>query len=318
MCSVLSENPDRFALLPVERDSVFAMYKRHQSTYWTPSEIDFSHDRSDYEKLSDEERSFLRGVLSFFAISDGLVVENLVENFSSEVQWMEARAFYSFQAMIEVVHAETYGLQIEGLGLDVKELSQVVHSDGAIKAKADWARKWFDGSLPLAERLLAMMCFEGINFSASFASIFYFKKTRAGKMPGLTFSNELISRDESLHCLFACLLLKEGGLPRVSESRAHSIVRESVDVEKQFVRESLQVGLIGMSSDQMCEYVEFISNYYLRELGYTPLYPDASNPFEFMELISLQGKSNFFERRVGEYAMSSVSASEEIKFNEEF
>lgn len=316
--SVLVENPNRFALLPVEHDSVFEMYKKHQSTYWTPAEIDFAVDRQDYDALKPEEREFLRRVLSFFAISDGIVVENLVENFCSEVQWMEARAFYTFQSMIEVVHAETYGLQIQSLGLDASKLSAIVHEDGAIRAKAEWAQKWFNRELPLQQRLLAFMCFEGINFSASFASIFYFKKNRPGKMPGLTFSNELISRDEALHCQFAILLLLEGGLPLPEQSVAHSIVRESVEVEKQFVRESLDVRLIGMNAEAMCEYVEFISNHYMKELGYEPLYPDAKNPFEFMELISLQGKTNFFEKRVGEYAMSSIKADEEIKFDDDF
>lgn len=319
---VLSSNPDRFSLFPLspEHKVFYDAFKQHQSTYWTTEEIDFSQERRDYEAcLSKNEKHWLETVLSFFAVGDGIVNENINMNFAEEVQVPEARCFYTMQELIETIHMECYGTMIQSI-VDREqqhELAQAIHKNPCIARKAEWATQWFYRDKPFQERLVAFMVVEGIHFSASFASIFYLRKSKPGKFPGITFANELISRDEALHCSFAILLLKHGGLDMPKESVVHKIVRSGVDVEKDFVRNCLQVPLIGMCEKKMCEYVEFTADYWLCQLGCAKLY-NTRNPFEFMDHISLSSKSNFFEKRVAEYSTGQVNKSDELSFDDEF
>lgn len=308
---LLKENKERFVLLPINYPRVWEMYKKHEASFWTAEEIDLSSDTKDWNNLNDGERHFISHVLAFFAASDGIVNENLAVNFMSEVQLPEARCFYGFQIMMENIHSETYALLIDTYIKDNTEktrLFNAIDTVPAVKKKADWALRWIDNG-SFAERLVAFAAVEGIFFSGSFCSIFWMKKR--GLMPGLTFSNELISRDEGLHCEFACLLysMLQNRLP---ESEVHGIIRDAVEIEKEFVTEALPVALIGMNAKLMQQYIEFVADRWISELGYTPIY-NTTNPFDFMEMISLQGKTNFFEKRVGDYQKAGVLGNKESK-----
>ncbi len=301
---ILKENPNRFVLFPIQNDEVWQMYKKAEASFWTAEEIDLSQDLKDWENLNDGERHFISHVLAFFAASDGIVNENLAVNFMNEVQIPEARCFYGFQIMMENIHSETYSLLIDTY---VKKQSEKDHLFNALETvpavgkKGEWALKWIE-SETFAERLIAFAAVEGIFFSGSFCSIFWMKKR--GLMPGLTFSNELISRDEGLHCDFACLLysMLENKLP---QERVHAIISDAVAIEQEFVTDALPVDLIGMNAKLMSQYIEFVADRLLIALGCSKIY-NASNPFDFMEMISLQGKTNFFEKRVGEYQKAGV------------
>ena len=303
---ILQDNKDRFVLFPIRYDEVWKMYKKAEASFWTAEEIDLSHDQKDWERLNDNERHFVKHVLAFFAASDGIVNENLAINFMREVQIPEARCFYGFQTMIENIHSETYSLLIDTYIKDAAEKEKLFHAMETVpcvKKKAEWALRWISKkNASFAERLIAFAAVEGIFFSGSFCSIFWLKKR--GLMPGLSFSNELISRDEGLHCDFACLLynMLEG---KLSTERVQEIIGDAVAIEKEFVSDSLPVDLIGMNAKMMCQYIEFVADRLLVALGYHRLF-NATNPFDFMELISLQGKTNFFEKRVGEYQKAGV------------
>lgn len=304
---ILSPDSSRFVMFPIQYQSVWEFYKKHLASFWTADEISFSEDVKHFEKLSDDEQFFIKHVLAFFAASDGIVNENLAINFIEEVQVPEARAFYTVQQMMETVHSETYSLLIDTYVTDSEEklrLFNAIENFDAIKLKAEWALNWMNRERTFAERLVAFACVEGIHFSGSFCAIFYMRKR--GLMPGLCFANELIARDEGLHANFACLLygLLEN---KLTQEQVLEIVESAVQVEKHFVTESLPVGLIGMNADLMNTYIEFVADHLLTELGCHKKW-NAQNPFEFMTLISLQGKTNFFERRVGEYAKAGVMA----------
>lgn len=317
---ILEENKNRFVLFPIKHNQIWQMYKQAESSFWTAEEIDLSTDIIHFEnKLNDDERYFIKHVLAFFAASDGIVNENLAVNFMNEVQYPEARCFYGFQIMIENIHSEAYSLLIDTYIKDPAEKEYLFHAIDTVPSvskKAEWALKWISmGSFP--ERLIAFAAVEGIFFSGSFCSIFWLKKR--GLMPGLSFANELISRDEGLHCDFACLLYKELQ-NKLAPETAQEIILSAVTIEKEFVRDSLPCRLIGMNADMMCQYIEFVADRLLVALGVDKLF-NASNPFDFMDLISIPGKTNFFERRVSEYQKSGVMASKEstvFAMNEEF
>jgi len=303
---MLQENMNRFVLFPIEHAEIWEMYKLHAAAFWTAEEIDLAEDAKDWKKLNDNERHFLKHVLAFFAASDGIVNENLVTNFADEVQWAEARCFYGFQIMMENIHAETYSLLIDTYITDPIEkdhLFNALETVPSVKKKGTWALKWLSRKKgTFAQRLVAFAAVEGIFFSGSFCAIFWLKKR--GLMPGLTFSNELISRDEGLHCDFACLLhnqLNRGA----GENIIHRIISEAVEIETEFVTSALPVELIGMNAGLMRQYIEFVADRLLVSLGASKLY-DVTNPFPWMEMISMQGKTNFFEKRVGEYQKSGV------------
>lgn len=306
---LLKENKDRFVILPINYPRVWEMYKKHEASFWTAEEIDLSGDLKDWNALNDGERHFISHILAFFAASDGIVNENLAVNFMSEVQLPEARCFYGFQIMMENIHSETYALLIDTYIKDAVEKNKLFHAIETIpcvKEKAAWALRWIECGT-FAQRLVAFAAVEGIFFSGSFCSIFWLKKR--GLMPGLTFSNELISRDEGLHCEFACLLygmLKH----KLKAEEVYEIIGDAVTIEKQFITDSLPVDLIGMNARLMQQYIEFVADRWLVELGYEKLY-HATNPFDFMELISLQGKTNFFEKRVGDYQKAGVLADKQ-------
>lgn len=304
---LLAENKRRFVLLPIQHQEIWGMYKKAEASFWTAEEIDLSQDLTDWAKLNDNERHFVSHILAFFAASDGIVNENLAMRFSNEVQVPEARCFYGFQIAIENIHSETYSLLIDTYIRNAAEkeyLFNAIETVPAVKKKAEWALKWIESSKSFAERLIAFAAVEGIFFSGSFCSIFWLKKR--GLMPGLTFSNELISRDEGLHCDFACLLysmIKN----KPSEETVREIISDAVAIEKEFITEALPVDLIGMNSKLMSQYIEFVADRLIKALGYKPIY-GSSNPFDWMELISLEGKTNFFEKRVGDYQKSGVMA----------
>jgi ribonucleoside-diphosphate reductase beta chain len=301
---LLKDNKDRFVILPIKYPKIWEQYKKHEASFWTAEEIDLGDDMKDWNALNDGERHFISHILAFFAASDGIVNENLAVNFMSEVQLPEARCFYGFQIMMENIHSETYALLIDTYIKDPKEKDRLFHAIDtvpAVKKKAEWALRWIDNGT-FAERLVAFAAVEGIFFSGSFCSIFWMKKR--GLMPGLTFSNELISRDEGLHCEFACLLYSMLQ-NKLTEKQVHAIIGDAVTIEKEFITDALPVALIGMNAQLMQQYIEFVADRWLSELGYSKIY-NATNPFDFMELISLQGKTNFFEKRVGEYQKSGV------------
>jgi ribonucleoside-diphosphate reductase beta chain len=307
---LLALSGDRFVLFPIQHHAVWEMYKQAVASFWTAEEVDLSSDIEHWRSLSDNERYFISHVLAFFAASDGIVNENLASRFSTEVQIPEARCFYGFQIAIENIHSEMYSLLIDTYIQDPHEKHRLFHAIDTmpcVQEKAHWALKWINDSDSFAERLLAFALVEGVFFSSSFCSIFWLKKR--GKMPGLTFSNELISRDEGLHCDFACLLY--GMLNhKLSEERLREIVLSAVDIEKRFVTDSLPVELIGMNARLMSQYVEFVADRLVTELGYAKIF-HAQNPFPFMEHISLQNKSNFFECRVGAYQKAGVMSGKE-------
>jgi len=305
---LLDPNPERFCTFPIRYHDIWEMYKKAEASFWTAEEIDLMEDTRHWENLNNDERHFISHVLAFFASSDGIVNENLGVRFMNEIQIPEARAFYSFQITMESIHSETYATLIESYIKDPQEktkLFKAIQTIPIIKRKAEWALKWITSSDSFAERLIAFACVEGIFFSGSFCAIFWLKKR--GMMPGLTFSNELISRDEGLHRDFACLLYRHLN-NKLDESVILDIIISAVELEKEFVCDALPVNLIGMNNILMSQYIEFVADHLLTSLGLEKYYR-VENPFEWMELISLQGKTNFFEKRVGEYQKAGVMAS---------
>lgn len=319
---LLQENKDRFVLFPIKHKDIWEMYKKAEASFWTAEEIDLTADIADWNnKLSDNERHFIKHVLAFFAASDGIVNENLAVNFLNEVQSPEARCFYGFQIMMENIHSETYSLLIDTYIKDPNEKDKLLHAIDTVPCvgkKAVWALKWISNGT-FAERLIAFAAVEGIFFSGSFCSIFWLKKR--GLMPGLSFSNELISRDEGLHCDFACLLYTQYIKGKMPVEKVTEIITNAVAIEKEFVSDAIPVKLIGMNADLMCQYIEFVADRLLVALG-CPKFYNAANPFDFMEMISLQGKTNFFEKRVAEYQKAGVMGKKEennvFKLDEDF
>jgi len=303
---LLKENENRWVMFPIQHPKIWEMYKQHEASFWTAEEIDLSQDMTDWEKLNDSERHFLKHVLAFFAGSDGIVLENLGARFCSEVQLPEARAFYGFQMAMENIHSETYSLLIDQYArndeAEKSRLFNAVNTIPVVQKKAQWAASWMNDDLSFAERLVAFAAVEGILFSGSFCAIYWLKKR--GLMPGLTFSNELIARDEGLHADFACLLysMLEKRLP---QDVIEDIVTGAVAVEREFICDALSCDLIGMNKKLMGQYIEFVADRLLTALGHTKIY-NVKNPFDWMELISLQGKTNFFEKRVGDYQKAGV------------
>lgn len=309
---ILTPSDNRYVLFPIKHKEIWNMYHKMTKTVWFPEEIKLSGDREDWEKLNDDERFFIKNILAFFACSDSIVMENLVTRFTQEIQIPEVQGVYAYQNFIEFVHSNTYSLLIDTYIKDEAEKRRLFHAIDevpAVKKKADWALKWIadkDSSLPT--RLVAFLCVEGIYFSSSFCAIFWLKKR--GLMPGLTFSNELISRDEGDHTDFAALLysmlLPEN---RLKQEMVYDIFKEAVAIEKEFISKSISCAMIGMNVDSMCQYVEFVGDRLLKQLGYDPLW-GSENPFDFMELISLRNKNNFFEKRVAEYTSASKMKAE--------
>lgn len=304
---LLAENKDRFVLFPIKHRDIWEMYKKAEASFWTAEEIDLSADLQDWgNKLNDDERHFIKHVLAFFAASDGIVNENLAINFINDVQYPEARCFYGYQIMIENIHSETYSLLIDTYIKDPAEKDKLFHAIDnipVVRKKADWAMRWITNGT-FTEQLIAFAAVEGIFFSGSFCSIFWLKKR--GLMPGLSFSNELISRDEGLHCDFACLLYSSHLNTKLSKETVTGIITDAVTIEKEFVTDAIPVKLIGMNAELMCQYIEFVADRLLLALGCDKVY-NATNPFDFMEMISLQGKTNFFEKRVAEYQKAGVT-----------
>ena len=305
---MLQDNEDRFCLFPIKEHAVWKMYKQAEASFWSAEEIDLSMDYKDWLTLNDNEQHFISHVLAFFAASDGIVLENLGLRFMKDVQLPEARAFYAFQLAIENIHSETYGLLIDTYIKDSvkkRHLFRAIHNVPTVARKAQWALKWIESSECFAERLVAFACVEGIFFSGSFCAIFWLKKR--GLMRGLTFSNELISRDEGLHCDFACLLYSLLKHP-LDPARLQEIVKDAVDIEKEFVCDALSCALVGMNADLMSQYIEFVADRLMTQLGVEKVW-NTPNPFEWMEMISLQGKANFFEHRVDQYQKANVMTS---------
>jgi ribonucleoside-diphosphate reductase beta chain len=310
---ILQENPGRFVLFPIEHHDIWKLYKQQETCFWTAEEIDLKDDIYDWEnKLNEDEQHFVKHVLAFFAASDGIVNENLVMNFVNEVQYTEAKMFYGFQIMMENIHSETYSLLIDTYIKDKQEqnrLFNAIETIPAIKKKAEWAIKWINSD-SFVERLIAFAAVEGVFFSGSFCSIFWLKKR--GLMPGLTFSNELISRDEGMHCDFACHLYNQHINNKLSEEKIREIICGALEVEKEFILEALPVRLIGMNSDLMSQYLEFVADRLLVSLNCSKVY-NVENPFDFMQNIALQGKTNFFEKRVAEYQKAGVNTNNSIE-----
>jgi len=308
---ILTESADRFVVFPIQHPDLWEKYKQHMAVFWTPEEIDLSKDMAHWEKLSDNERHFIKHILGFFAGSDGIVMENLATRFMKEVQWPEAKFFYSCQNLLEAVHSETYSLLIDTYIHDPVEKNQLfkaVQTIPCVQKKADWALTWIDNKdASFATRLLAFAAVEGIFFSGAFCAIFWLKQR--GIMPGLTLSNEFIARDEGIHTDFACLLYSKL-VNRLTKQQAHKIIRDAVKIEKQFITKSLPCELIGMNAKMMTQYIEFVADRLLLQLGYPKAY-SASNPFSFMEVISLENKDNFFEKRVSTYAKAAVGKDRE-------
>ncbi|XP_044736647.1 ribonucleoside-diphosphate reductase subunit M2 B [Chrysoperla carnea] len=306
---LLRENPRRFVIFPIQYPDIWQMYKKAEASFWTVEEVDLSKDMKDWDSLKDGERHFISHVLAFFAASDGIVNENLVERFSQEVQLPEARCFYGFQIAMENVHSEMYSLLIDTYIRDPHQrdfLFNAIETLPCVKQKADWALNWISSkNATFGERIVAFAAVEGIFFSGSFAAIFWLKKR--GLMPGLTFSNELISRDEGLHCDFACLMFKYL-VQKPSKARVTEIIKDAVVIEQEFLTNAIPVRLLGMNCDLMSQYIEFVADRLLMELGCSKVY-NSPNPFSFMEFISLEGKTNFFERKVGEYQKCGVMTS---------
>src|SRR6056300_118563 len=302
---ILQENKNRFVIFPIQHDDIWQWYKKQEASFWTAEEIDLHQDVVDWKKLSDDERYFLKHIRAFFAASDGIVNENLAENFVNEVQYSEAKFFYGFQIMMENIHSETYSLLIDTYVKDDKEkdkLFKAIETFPAIKKKADWALKWIESD-SFAERLIAFAGVEGIFFSGSFCSIFWLKKR--GLMPGLTFSNELISRDEGVHCDFAVHLHNNHIINKVPKERIREILIDALNIEREFITESLPVSLIGMNAKLMTQYLEFVTDRLLDQFECEKEF-NVTNPFDFMDMINLQGKTNFFEKRVAEYQKAGV------------
>ena len=317
---LLCENPNRWVMFPLKDIEIWKNYKKQMDSFWRPEEIDFSKDKTHWDNLKNEEKHFIKMILAFFAASDGIVIENLGKRFLSEVQLPEARAAYGFQLMMENIHSETYSLLIDTYIKDEKEkhtLFNALENFPCIKKKASWAEKWIDDNRSsFATRLIAFACVEGIFFSGAFCSIYWLKKR--GLMPGLTFSNELISRDEGMHTDFAVLLYSMIN-NKLSYEIIKEIIEEAVSIEKEFIIDSIPCQMIGMNSKLMSQYIEFVADRLVMQLGYKKIY-NSRNPFEFMELISLDGKTNFFERRVSEYSLAtaSVNKDEDFSLNDDF
>jgi ribonucleoside-diphosphate reductase beta chain len=319
---ILQENKNRFVIFPIKHHDIWEWYKKMEASFWTAEEIDLSQDLNDWNnKLNNEERYFIKHILAFFAASDGIVNENLAENFVSEVQYAEAKFFYGFQIMMENIHSETYSLLIDTYVKDEAEKDELFNAlevFPAIKKKADWALKWIE-SPSFSERLIAFAAVEGIFFSGAFCSIYWLKKR--GLMPGLTFSNELISRDEGVHCDFAVHLHNHHLINKVPKTRIREIIVDALTIEREFITESLPVSLIGMNAGLMTQYLEFVADRLLVELGCDREY-NTANPFDFMDMISLQGKTNFFEKKVAEYQKAGVMntdvEAQKISFDADF
>ncbi len=317
---ILQPNDNRFVIFPIQHNDLWEWYKKQQACFWTAEEIDLHSDLTDWNsKLTDDERYFIKHILAFFAASDGIVNENLAENFVNEVQYSEAKFFYGFQIMMENIHSETYSLLIDTYVKDEVEkdrLFRAIEVFPAIKKKAEWALRWIESD-SFAERLIAFAAVEGIFFSGAFCSIFWLKKR--GLLPGLTFSNELISRDEGMHCDFAVHLHNNHIVNKVPKERIKEIIVDALDIEREFITESLPVSLIGMNARLMTQYLEFVTDRLLQEFDCEKVY-DATNPFDFMEMISLEGKTNFFEKRVSEYQKAGVKSggTGSISFDSEF
>lgn len=313
MEKILIENPNRFVIFPIQHHDLWRLYKQQEACFWTAEEIDLAQDINDWDnKLNSDEQHFIKHVLAFFAASDGIVNENLAQNFVNEVQYTEAKFFYGFQIMMENIHSETYSLLIDTYIKDKEEqnrLFNAIETVPAIMKKAKWAIKWI-GSSSFVERLIAFAAVEGIFFSGSFCSIFWLKKR--GLMPGLTFSNELISRDEGMHCDYACHLYNNHIENKLTPSRIKEIICGALEIEKEFITEALPVRLIGMNSDLMTQYLEFVTDRLLVSLGVPKVY-NSENPFDFMQNIALQGKTNFFEKRVAEYQKAGVNKTTEVE-----
>jgi ribonucleoside-diphosphate reductase beta chain len=309
---ILKPNDDRFVLFPIEYPQVWDMYKKHMAVFWTAEEIDLAADMTDWEKLNDQERHFISHVLAFFAASDGIVNENLALRFYNDVQIAEARCFYGFQIAMENIHSETYSLLIDTYVKDPKEKDRLFNAIGhlpCVAKKAEWAMRWIRSDKSFAHRLVAFAAVEGIFFSGSFCAIFWLKKR--GFMPGLCTSNEFISRDEGLHCEFACLLHELlSADEQLTIETITQIITEAVEIEKEFITEALPVSLIGINAASMSQYIEFVADHWLDQLG-APKHFHATNPFDWMELISLEGKTNFFEKRVSEYQRPGVLGEKE-------
>jgi ribonucleotide reductase beta subunit family protein with ferritin-like domain len=316
---LLEEDQSRFVLFPIKDAEVWSMYKKQVDCFWRAEEVDLTKDTAHWNALQDDERYFISMILAFFAASDGIVMENLAQRFMSEVQLAEARAFYGFQIAMENIHSQMYSILIDTYIKDSTEkhrLFNAIQTFPCIKKKADWALKWIgDKRSTFQTRLVAFACVEGIFFSGAFCSIYWMKKR--GLMPGLTFSNELISRDEALHTEFAVLLYTKM-VKKIQRHRIYEIVRDAVEIEKEFIGEALPCRLIGMNAKLMCQYIEFVADRLVLQLGYDKIY-NATNPFDFMEMISLAGKTNFFERRVGEYALAEKKVADTVfEFNADF
>jgi ribonucleotide reductase beta subunit family protein with ferritin-like domain len=312
---ILTPTTNRFTTFPIRYPHLWELYKKAVGSFWTAEEIDLAGDLKDWECLNADEKWFIKSILAFFAASDGIVFENLDLNFASEVQIAEARAFYAYQGFNENIHGETYSLMIDKLVSDPVEkdrLFSAIDSVPCVSKKAAWALKWFDRNRPFAERLVAFACVEGIFFSGSFCAIFWLKKR--GLMPGLSFSNELISRDEGLHQEFAVALYHSLRDKAIS---VREIVESAVDIETEFIRDAIPVKLIGMDATQMTQYIQFVEDRLLVQLGEEPIWR-AHNPFDWMETISLEGKTNFFEKRVGDYSKMMVSEGDSVRFDEDF
>jgi len=322
---LLVENKNRFVLFPIQYPEIWKAYKKAEASFWTAEEIDFSKDRTDWDnKMNDNERFFIKNIIAFFAGSDGIVLENLVQNFCNEVQVPEARCMYAFQAAIENIHSEVYSLLIDKYVDDPREKDTLFHAIQhipSIQKKAEWALKWMNPETSsFYERLVAFATVEGVFFSGSFCAIYWLKKR--GLMPGLTFSNELISRDEGMHTDFAILLYNMMRY-RLPVERIYEIIKDAVVIEKEFINESIPCKMIGMNADLMSQYIEYVADRLIVQLGY-PKYYKSENPFDFMQLISMEGKTNFFEKRVSEYSLASVKvdgsteSSDTIDFDADF
>ena len=317
---LLTSNPNRFVIYPIEHDDIWNEFKKQEASFWTAEEIDLHQDLTDWQKLNDNEKHFIKHVLAFFAASDGIVNENLCFRFINEVQYPEARAAYTFQAAMETIHSETYSLLIDTYVDEEEEktsLLRAIENLTSVREKAKWAMKWIESDTSFAHRLIAFAAVEGIFFSGSFCAIFWLKHRGMG-MPGLTFSNELISRDEAMHTDFAIMLYRDHLLNKLTTQEVRDIIEGAVEIEKQFVCESLPVSLIGMNSDSMSTYIEFVADRLMTDLGYEKIY-NARNPFPWMEMLGLEGKTNFFERKVSEYAKAGVSTgNNDLTWDEDF
>jgi len=309
---LLAPDDNRFVMFPIKHNDIWEMYKKQVDCFWRAEEIDLSKDLTNWESLNGDEKHFISMILAFFAASDGIVLENLASRFMSEIQVSEARAFYGFQIAMENIHSETYSLLIETYIKNSEEkhkLFNAIENYPCIKKKSDWAQKWIhDNRSSFATRLIAFACVEGIFFSGAFCSIYWLKKR--GLMPGLTFSNELISRDEALHCEFAVLLYSKL-IKKMNKSRVHEIIKEAVEIETEFICQALPCRLIGMNSQMMTQYIQFVADRLCIQLGYDKIY-NVNNPFDFMELISLESKTNFFEKRNDSYALANKTNNDDV------